>query len=90
MAKTKPEKEQILQDIDTAIYEVPEPPKIEIGDPLLNFLSKDAKGILVDDYVNAEELQYRIVEQIKEEYIFDEIKGAFDEGKILPQLEFFF
>ena len=30
MTKTKPEKEQILEDIDTAIYEVPEPLKIEI------------------------------------------------------------
>ena len=57
MTKAKPEKEQILEDIDTAIYEVPEPPKIEIGDPLLNFLSTDAEGNLVDDYANHEELR---------------------------------
>ena len=45
MTKTKSKKEQILQSIDTAIYEVSEPPKIDIGDPLLNFLSTDAEGI---------------------------------------------
>ena len=90
MPKTKPEKEQILEDIDTAIYELPEPPKIEIGNPLLNFLSRDAEGILADDYVNPEELQDRTIEQIKEEYKFDEIKDAFDEGKVPPQLGFCF
>ena len=65
MTKAKPEKEQILEDIDTAIYEVPEPPKIEIGGPLLNFLSTDAEGILVDDYVNPEKLQDRTIERIR-------------------------
>ena len=30
------------------------------------------------------------LEQIKEEYNFDEIKDAFDKVKILPQLDFFF
>ena len=89
MTKTKPEKEQMLEDIDTAIYEVSEPPKIETGKPLLNFLSTNAEGILADDYVNPEELQDRTIKQIKEEYKFDEIKDAFDERKIPPQLEFF-
>ena len=89
MTETKPEKKQILEDIDTPICEVPEPHKIEIGDPLLNFLSTDAEGILADDYVNPEELQERTIEETKEEDIFDEIKDAFHEGKIPPQLEFF-
>ena len=90
MTKTKPEKEQILEDINTAICEVPEPPKIEIGDPLLNLQPTDAEDALADDYVNSEELQDRSTEQIKEEHKFDKIKDAFDEGKIPPQLEFFF
>ena len=47
MTKTKPEKEQILEDIDTVIYEVPELPEIERGGPLLNSLSTGAEGILV-------------------------------------------
>ena len=62
---------------------------MEIGNPLLNFLSTDAEGILADDYVNLEKLQDRAIEQIKEEYKFDEIKDAFDKRKIPPLLEFF-
>ena len=50
--KTKPEKEQVLENVDTGIYEIPNPPKLEIGDPLLNFLSADAEKILTDDYMN--------------------------------------
>ena len=89
MTKKESEKDQILEDINRAIYEVLEPTKIMIGDPLLNFLSTDAKGILADDYGNPEELQDRTIEQIKEEYKFDETKDTFDEGKIPLQLEFF-
>ena len=40
---TKPKQKQVLEDIDMGIYEKPEPPKIEIGDPLLNVLSTDAE-----------------------------------------------
>ena len=87
ITKTKPDKEQILEDIDITIYEVPEPPKTEIGD---HFLSKDAEGILADDYVKPEELHDRTIEEIKEEYKSDEIKDAFDEKRIPPQLDFFF
>ena len=50
--KAKPEKEQALEDIDTAIYEILKPPKLEIGDSLSNFLSADAEKILTDDYMN--------------------------------------
>ena len=58
--KIKPEKEQVLEDIGTAIYEIPEPPKLEIGDPLLNFLWTDAEKVLADDYINDKELQDKI------------------------------
>ena len=90
MTKPKPIEGQVLEDIDTAIYEIPEPPELEIGDPLLNILSADTEKSLTDDYVNDKNLQDKSLEQIKEEYNFDEIKGTFDEGKILPQLEFSF
>ena len=76
--KTNPEKEQVLEDIDTAIYEISEPPKLEIVEPLLNFLSADAENILTDDCVNDKELQDKTLEQIKEENKFDEIKNASD------------
>ena len=35
-------------------------------------------------------MQEKTIEQIKDGYHFDDIKDAFDEGKIPPQLEFFF
>ena len=84
MTKTKPK-----EDNDTAFYEIPEPPKLEIDDPLLDFLSTDAEKILKKDCVNDKNLQDKKLEQIKEEYNFDEIKDAFDKVKILPQLDFF-
>ena len=36
LTRTKPEPEKAIENIDTTIYEIPDPPKIEIGDPLLN------------------------------------------------------
>ena len=39
---TKPPKEKIIDKIDTAIYELPDPPKLELSDPLLNILSTEA------------------------------------------------
>ena len=45
MTKTKPKEEQILEDIDVAIYEIPEPPKLQIGDPLLIFCQQMQKKL---------------------------------------------
>ena len=87
MTRTKPESEKVIENIDTAIYEIPDPPKIEIGDPLLNVLSTDAEEILKDDYVSDKDKR---IEQIKDEYNFDGVKDAFDYGQIPPQLDFFF
>ena len=56
---------------------------------MLNFLSTDAEKILTDDYVNGKKLQDKTLGQIKEEYKFDEIKDAFDEGKIPPSSNYF-
>lgn len=64
-------------------------PEIEIGDPLLNVLSTDVEEILKYDYVSDKVLEDKTIEQIRDEYSFDEIKDAFSEGQIPPQLEFF-
>ena len=52
-------------------------------------LTTEAAGILEDDYVNDKVIQEKTIEQIKDEYNFDDIKDAFDEGRIPPQLQFF-
>ena len=88
--KTKPKQVQLIEHIDKAIYEIPDPPEIEIGDPLLNVLLTDAEQILKDDYVSDKVLEDKTIEQRKDAYNFDEIKDVFDEGQIPPQLEFFF
>ena len=56
---------------------------------MLNFLSTDTEKILTNDYVNGKKLQDKTLEQIKEEYKFDEIKDAFDEGKKNPSSIYF-
>ena len=82
--RTKPEPEKLIENIGTVIYEIPNPPKITIGDPLLNVLSTDAEGILKDDYVNDKVLEDKTIQQIKDEYNFDDIKDAFDDGQSPP------
>ena len=84
-----PPKEKIIDQTDTAIYELPDLPKIELGDPLLNILSTEVENILADDYVNDKNIKEIIIEQLKNEYKFDEIKDAFDEGAVPHQLDFF-
>ena len=35
-------------------------------------------------------MKKKTIEEIKDEYNFDQIKDTFDEGKVPPQIEFFF
>ena len=87
MAVTKtgvPKQEQIIEDLDTTIYEIPDLPEIEIYDPLLNILSKNAENLLTDDCVNDKILEDKTLEQIKEEYDSDEIKDVLDDRMAPP------
>ena len=58
----KREQEKIIEAIDKSIYEIPEPPNIELGDPLLNVLSTDAKDILKNNYVTDKEIEDKTIE----------------------------
>ena len=73
--------------MDDAIYELPDPPKPELGNSLLNLLGVEADDISEQKYVNKKDAA---LEQIKEDYNFDEIKDAFDEGVVPHQLDFFY
>ena len=87
MAVTKtgvPKQEQIIEDLHTTIYEIPDLPEIEIYDPLLNILSKNAENLLTDDCVNDKILEDKTLEQIKEEYDSDEIKDVLDDRMAPP------
>ena len=43
----------------------------------------------MDDCLSDKTIQEKTIEQLKDEYKFDEIKDAFDEGLVPHQLEFF-
>ena len=87
MAVTKtgvPKQGQITEDLDTTIYEIPDLLEIEIYDPLLNILSKNAENLLTDDCVNDKILEDKTLEQIKEEYDSNEIKDVLDDRMAPP------
>ena len=88
--KEKTKEEKVTDDINIAIYKLTDPPSIKIGDLLVNVLRTEAEGILEDDYVNDKVIQEKTIEQIKDEYNFDDIKDDFDEGKISPTGRIFF
>ena len=71
------------------IYELPEMPKTELGDRLANLLGTEGEKILEDDFLWVKELEDKNIEEIKEDYKFDKMKNALDEGTILLQLKFF-
>ena len=53
-------------------------------------LGKEAEDILKEVFVNLKELENKTLENIKDEYNFDEIKDAFDDASVPKQLEFFY
>ena len=59
--------------MDDTIYELPDYPKPELGDGLLNTLGVEADDILDQEFVNKKQQEDEVLEQIKEEYNFDEI-----------------
>ena len=64
MVATQPPKEKIIDETDTyeiAIYEIPDPQKLELRDPLLNVLTTKAEDILADDYVNDKAIEEKAI-----------------------------
>ena len=84
----KPEK--VIENINNELSDVPEPPEIELANWIIYILSTKADEILQDGYINDNALNEKKIEEIKNEYNFDQIKDAFDEGKVPTQREFFF
>ena len=52
--------ENVIENIDNALNEVPEPPEKELGHSLINVLSKKGDEILQDDYINGNVLNEKI------------------------------
>ena len=53
-------------------------------------LGREAEDILKEELVNSKELEDGTLENIKDEYNFDEIKDTFDDAAVPKQLEFFY
>lgn len=83
------QKKRVLEEIDNKILDLPAPPKIELGDGLAHALGTEAEEILENKYINSKKLQDKTLQNIKEEYNFDDIKDAFDEASIPSTLHFF-
>ena len=60
----------VRQELDDAIYELLDPPKLELGDGLLNLLDVKANDILEQKFVNKKQQEDAVLEQIKEDYNF--------------------
>ena len=67
-----------------------DPSKLEVGDGLANILGAVAEDILDEGLVDKKELEDEVLENIKEEYGFEEIKNGFDEPSVPHQLEFLY
>ena len=75
--------------IDDALYELPENPDLELGDGLIENLRITAEDLFqVDSIIKKEEAI--IFEKTKEEYGFEDIKEAFDEGRVPENIYFFY
>ena len=47
----------MLEETDEKIYELADPPKLELGDGLANVLGAEAEDILEDNFVNSKNLK---------------------------------
>ena len=84
-------RDDVQQQLDDTLYELrDDPPKLELGDGLLNSLGVEADDVLHREFVSNKELKDATLEQIKEEYDFNEIKDAFNEASVPAQLDFFY
>ena len=52
--KKEEEKEKIIDEIDDKIYEIPDLPKLELGDQVLNTLGVEAEDVLEEYLVSFE------------------------------------
>ena len=68
---------------------MPDPPRSELGDGLLNVLGAEADDTLDKQFVNKKEQEDAVLEQLKDQHNFDHIKNAFHEGIASDQVEFF-
>ena len=60
------------------IYELPEQPDLELGNGLIDTLGVEVNDLLDSNFIKPQEENGVVLEQIKQDYNFDEIKDTFD------------
>ena len=78
------------KELDETNYELPDPPKLELDDGFLNSLGVEVHVILEQKFTNKKKQEDAVLEEIRENYNFDEIKDAFNEAAVPHQLHFFY
>ena len=81
--------DSVWKELDNTIYELPNPPKLELANGLLNSLGVQVNDIFEQKFIKKQQ-EDAVPEQIKEDYNFHEIKDGLDEGAIPHQLDFFY
>ena len=76
-------------NIDGSLYELPENQELELGDEVIENLRVAAGDLLDAENITGQEEEDVVLEQIKEEYGFEDIKDAFDEGYVPDSVYFF-
>ena len=77
--------------IDDALYELPDNhPDLELGDGLLQTLGTNAEDLFQAENITKKEKEDVILEQIENEYGFENIKDTMDEGKVPENIYFFY
>ena len=77
-------------DIDDLLYELPENHELELGDGLIENLGVAAGNLLDAENRTRQEEEDVVLEQIKEEYGFEDIKDAFVDGYVPDSVYFFY
>ena len=75
--KEKVIRENVQKELDDTIYELLDPPKLELGDGLLNTLGLKGDDILDQEFVNKKQQEDEVLEQIKKDILLMRLKMPF-------------
>ena len=81
---------EIKIDIGNSLYEQPEISELELEDSLVENLGVAAGDFLDAENITRQEEEDVLLEKIKEEYDFEDIKDALDDGYVPENVYFFY
>ena len=76
--------------IDDTLYELPEDTVLEWGDGLIGNSRVEAEDLFQPENITKQEEEDLMLQQIKQEYSFEDIKESLDEEKIPENIYFFY